>query len=106
MPLTTDKASGWSLASLLTLPLLAFLFVLAPSFLPLATRVLWRGAPHNHYLAFSRRARFPRNSSQFPFLFSFTSFFFLSSSIPGLPQVNTLCPGDSVLQTSRDIDAH
>ena len=45
--LTIDKTSGWSLASLLPLPLLAFLLALAPSFLSLASSVLWRNSLYN-----------------------------------------------------------
>ena len=62
MPLTTYKTSGWSLASLLPLPLHAFLFSFAPFFLSLATRVLWHRSLYNHHLATSRQAKFPRNN--------------------------------------------
>ena len=102
VPLTTDKTSGWSLASLLPLPLPAFLLALAPSFLSLASSVLWRSSLYNHHLATSRRARFPRNNTQLSFLFSFSSFFLLSNSLSRLPQVDTLCPGNLILQT-RDV---
>ena len=82
---------------------LAFLFSLAPSFFLLAIKVLWRGSLYNHHLASSRRTRLPKNSIQLPFLFFFSRFFFLSSSLPGLPQVDTLCPRNCVSRHSRTL---
>ena len=75
VPLTTDKTPGWPLASLLSLLLLAFLFAFGPSFLSLATRVMWRSSLYNNHLATRRRARFPRKQpSAFLFCFLFPAF--------------------------------